>query len=301
MAKFKVHIPWGYVLYFIYLIGGIVGVVLLMGAVQVKSSEQACTEFRIQIKGDDAFVEKEDVARLIETEYGKMVGRTLESLPIHDMEANLKRIPYVEHAQVSMDMNGLLLVKVSQRRAVLRIIDEEGNGFYVDENRLKMPVSSRYVPSVTLANGNIEESYGRALEEINSSLVQDLYSIADYLDQNEVWQEQIVQLFVNEQGEIELIPRVGDQRIIFGDASDLTQKFEKLLIYYQGIVPKMGLDAYEVVNLKYKDQLVCLQRNAMSKKVQEFAPADTVKINMDTNSTRLDSIIKVNNTTLNIE
>lgn len=302
MAKFKLHIPWGKVLYTIYLVGGIVGVVFLLSMVNVKSSEQACQEFRVQIEGEEAFVEKNDVEALIHAEYGEMVGRTLESLPIHDMEQNLKRIPYVAHARVSMDMHGLLLVKISQRKAVLRVIDEEGNGFYVDENRLKMPFSKRYVPKVTVANGRIEETYGRALEPIATPVVVDLYTIADFLKSNPVWAKQIVQLFVNEVGEIELIPRQGHFKIIFGDASDLTQKFEKLLIYYQGIVPQKGIDAYSVVNLKYKDQLVCLQSTeADRKRMLEYIPADTIKLNIDTNARIIDTIINVKNTTLNIE
>lgn len=300
MAKKRFRFNWGIFLYVIYLVAGVSGLVLLMGTVSVKSSEQACTEMRVMILGEEAFVEQKDIVQLVETSYGQLVGRTLNSLPIHDIERDLKQIPYVSHARVSIDMNGLLLIRIEQRKAVLRIVDAEGEGFYVDEQALKMPVSTHYIPKVAIANGQIAERLGQPLDTIASVMVKDLFAIANFIKGHPVWEKQIVQLYVNEQADIELIPRNGDYRIIFGNGRDLEEKFEKLMIYYQGVVPQKGMEAYAVVNLKYKDQLVCLQNSHLPAQKLPVELFDTLKLTVDTNVRVLDTLVQMNNT-LNME
>lgn len=260
MARKKIHINWRIVGYMLYLIAGTTGVVFLMGAVSVKSSEQACREMRIMIIGEEAFVEQKDIAALIEADYGQLVGRTLGSIPIHQIEQQLEKIPYVLSAQVHADMNGVLHVLIAQRSAVLRIIDDEGKGFYVDDHGLKMPVSPSYIPHVPVASGRIPEQYTDPLDTVESVLVQELFEIARMISRDSLWSRHIVQLYVNDDAEIELIPRNGNHRILFGNGKDLVAKFERLRIYYAGIVPKTGPDAYSIVNVKYEDQLVC-ERN----------------------------------------
>lgn len=270
MFKWKIHINWRAIGFTLYIVSGVTGIVLLMGAVSVKSDEQACQEMRIMIVGEEAFVEQKDIAALIEGTYGQMVGRTLASIPIHEIEEQLTSIPYVSHARVNIDMNGVLNVGIAQRKAVLRILDEAGNGFYVDNQGLKMPVSPSYIANVPVASGQIPEPYVNPLDSIESVLVQDLYSVARVITDDPHWEQHVAQLYVNEEGEIELIPRTGNHRILLGDGQDLEAKFERLRIFYTGVMSETGPDAYNLVNVKYKDQLICV-RNPLYKSVIDSA------------------------------
>lgn len=263
MAKRQFQFPWRVFFYILGLGTGLAGLVMLMGTISVKSSELACREMQIDILGEEAFVEHKDIAKLIDEEYGQLVGRTLESIPIHDMEQKLSTVPYVFRARVSTDMNGLLQVQIYQRKAVLRIADESGGGFYVDREGVKLPVSTGYVPQVPIANGYIAEQYVMPLDSMETDLVKGLFELAQFISNDSLWEKQIVQMYVNETGDIELIPRAGQHRIILGDVNNLKEKFENLLIYYRGIVPRVGPDAYEIVNLKYKDQLVCVRASGL--------------------------------------
>ena len=69
-----------------------------------------------------------------------------------------------------------------------------------------------------------------------------------------------MQLHINENKEIELIPRVGNHIILLGSDEGLEAKFEKLMLFYQKGVQQIGWNQYSTINLKYKDQLVCLKR-----------------------------------------
>jgi len=233
------------------------GSVLLMGFINTKSSEQACSDVQVIVLGNESFIEQKDIMALLVEKYGELVGRTLESIPIHDMEADLRQIPFVFSAIVTIDMDGLLTVRVKQREAVVRVINEKGLDFYIDIEGHKMPVSLKYVPHVPVVNGHISEPYNGALDSIESQLVKDVFRTAQFINGDSVWSNQVVQLYVNEQQDIELVPRVGNQQIILGNADSLERKFEKLKMFYTKIVPKTGMGAYKSVNLKFAGQVVC--------------------------------------------
>ena len=53
-----------------------------------------------------------------------------------------------------------------------------------------------------------------------------------------------------------MIPKLGDQTILFGDTSNLVQKFQKFELFYKKVVPIYGWKKYSKINLEYKNQLV---------------------------------------------
>ncbi|MGV3762247.1 cell division protein FtsQ/DivIB [Parapedobacter sp.] len=245
------------------------GTVMLMGFIGVKSREQACTAVRVILLGNESFIEQKDIAALLVEKFGELEGRTLESIPVHQIENDLRQIPYVFSAIVTTDMDGLLTVRVKQREAVVRVINRGGPDFYIDRQGHKMPVSPKYVPRVPIVNGFISESYDGKLDSTKSQLVGDVFEIAQYISADSLWSSQVVQLYVNEHHDIELVPRVGGQQIILGNADSLDRKFEKLLLFYRRIVPKTGINAYKSVNLKYAGQIIC-ERSA------HFDPDDII-------------------------
>ena len=69
-----------------------------------------------------------------------------------------------------------------------------------------------------------------------------------------------MQLHINENKEVELIPRVGNHVILLGGEEEMEEKFEKLLLFYQKGIQQTGWNKYSIINLKYKNQLVCVKR-----------------------------------------
>jgi len=259
------------------------GLVMLMGFIGTKSSEQACTAVRVILLGNESFIEQKDITALLTEKFGEFEGRTLESIPIHQIEQELRQIPYVFSAVVTTDMDGVLTVRVRQREAVVRVINRDGPDFYIDLQGHKMPVSLKYVPRVPVVNGFISEPYDGTLDSTKSQLIADVFKTAQYIGNDSLWSSQVVQLYINEYQDIELVPRVGDQRIILGNADSLERKFEKLLLFYRRIIPKTGIQAYKSVNLKFAGQIIC-ERN------EHFNPQDIMIIADSTHHSSKNSI-----------
>ena len=66
---------------------------------------------------------------------------------------------------------------------------------------------------------------------------------------------------INNEKEFELYPAIGNHKIIFGEAKDIAEKFEKLKLFYnEGLNKTDNWNKYAVVNLKYKNQVVCTKK-----------------------------------------
>lgn len=257
MIKALKSISWRNVLYGMLWLISLLGLGILLSFISVKSKQYACNDLQIIIPGEQSFIAREDVDRILKEKHGELIGKTLSSIPIHTIEHELKAIPFVEEALVNVDMNGKLIIRVKQREAVVRVINERGDDFYVDKQGLKMPLSPYYAPLVLVANGRISERFNNPLDSMETTVLKDLYKTAEFIQADTLWNNQIEQLYVNTQGDIEMVPRIGKQKIVLGNADFLTQKFEKLLLFYKQIIPAVGWQVYQKVDLSFTNQLVC--------------------------------------------
>src|SRR5690606_22323392 len=258
------RIRWKRVFLGITWLGCLTGLVFLMSFISVKSNDLACSDLQIIIPGEQSFMAREDIDKFLYEKNGSIVGKTLTSLTIHDIEQDLKSIPFIENALVSIDMNGTVTINIKQREAVLRVINARGEDFYIDTHGLKIPLSPRYAPNVLVANGFIPERFDRNLDSIQTPLLKDLFKASIFIQQDSIWNDQIEQLYVNINREIEMVPRVGKHQIILGNADSLKLKFDKLLLFYKHVAPKVGWDVYKAVNLSYANQLVCTKDDTIT-------------------------------------
>ncbi|WP_437921986.1 cell division protein FtsQ/DivIB [Sphingobacterium sp. LRF_L2] len=257
MLKLWRRISWSFVGYTCLVLLAFVGLGMLMGLVKKKDMTQICSSMKVMIEGKEAFIDQHDISDLVKTKFGKVVGKPLAQIPVEEIEKALLELPYVSAAEIYVDMDGVLQISVQQREVLLRIINKNGQEFYIDTKGAKVPVTLRYVPHVLVANGNIREGYKKALDTVETKLVRDLVSVVEHVKNDPLWSNQIVQLYVNETKDIEIVPRVGTQQLVLGDATKLDEKLKRLLLFYQSILPKVGTEAYTKVNVKYDDQIVC--------------------------------------------
>jgi len=254
------NIQWRQVGYFFLGLVGIVGIGMLMSLVNKKDQVQVCTALKVMVEGKETFIDQADISSMIKEKFGTVVGKELNELPLQKIETELMKSPYVSTADVHMDMDGTMQVGVQQREVVVRVINQSGQEYYVDSKGNKIPVTLKYVPHVMVANGNIREGYKKSLEPVQSDLVKDLVKIVEETKGDDLWSNQIVQLYVNDEKDIEIVPRVGNQQLIIGNADSLSYKLERLKKFYTHILPKVGTDAYSKVNVKYSGQIVCERR-----------------------------------------
>lgn len=233
------------------------GLVVLMSFVAEKKKKLVCTKVKILIPGADNFIEREEIDAILKHNEGTLVGRSLDGINLQQIEQSMIANPYIEYATVFADMNGVIQIEIKQRQPVLRLINAAGQDYYIDSNGLKMPVSPNFTANVLAANGNIMEHFSGKVDTLITKLAVDLYKVALYVKKDTLWDAQIEQLYVNPGKDIEMIPRLGNQRIILGNADSLETKMKNLRVFYKKAMPKVGWNTYKTINVKYTNQIVC--------------------------------------------
>lgn len=257
------------------------GVIVLMSFIEIKKVESTCEKIEVVLPGNQFFIERAEIDEILKSKNGLLIGRRLSGIDIQYLENKLKANPFIEYAKVYIDMNGVIHADLKQRVPVLRILNLSGQDFYVDQNGLKIPLSDHFTARVLAANGLILEDFSGNVDTLKTKLSKDLFLAAKYIAEDSLWNDQIVQMYVNEKNDIELVPRVGNQKIILGNADHLKEKFRNLLLFYKKALPQAGWDTYSSINLKFKGQIVCEKRDStlVSKPSLKVDSLDSVKSN----------------------
>lgn len=244
---------------------------VLAGFVEHENKTIVCKELRIAVdyQQGDIFVSNEEISRSVLSLFeGSIVGKPMKSLSLTRMRERITENPYIRSAQVYSSVDGIIFVNIIQYKPILRVFTTAGQSYYLSSEGTMLPLSEQYSARVPVASGYITDTYsiernlvpGRLdWDEADRDLtiLQKLYLMARYLDYSEFFKAQIDQIYVNAQREIELIPKVGEHVIIFGGVNDLEEKFDKLRAFYNDGLRVNGWSKYTILNIKYKNQVIC--------------------------------------------
>lgn len=236
----------------IVLLGLCVFVMLSASKVQ---EEKKIKGIRINIYNEEAcqFVTKEEIKKaLFDSRHIEPKKISLKEIDLKKMESILQTNPWIKNAQVFVDNRMLLNIVVTQRMPQLRVFDRVGNSYYIDSSKTILPLVDNY-NHYELLFINVPEIKN---DSIGTVLKSKLISIAKCIKAHKFWHAQTSQIIFNSIDDIQLIPILGNQKILLGDASNLDIKLENLLAFYQKIENKIGWDKYEVLDARFENQIV---------------------------------------------
>jgi cell division protein FtsQ len=246
--------------------------VFALGFVSGKYDQMVYTGIRVNIIDSltNRFVTEVDVTDLLLEGSDRLLGYPQHAINTRRLEERLAQEPFIGNARVYRTANGMLHADILQRKPVLRVINRAGQSYYIDSEGVILPVSDKFTSRVPVANGYISEPFkvegniSLSEKDIPESrrdrVIFDLFRLASFVGNSDLWSAQITQIYVNSKYEFELIPRVGAHVIYFGDAGDAGTKFRKLEALYRYGLGDSGWNKYEVINLKFENQVVCTKR-----------------------------------------
>lgn len=168
----------------------------------------------------------------------------------------VERVPYLRDVSVATSVSGKVMVRARQRRPIARLY-YGGSELYFDGEGRMMPASNLGYCNVMVAGGDFAEPL--RLDSLNSQVL-DLITLARYLDREQKYGELIDQIYVERDGDMMMVPKLGGHVVELGGVEDLDAKFYNLLTFYRKGMPRAGWDTYSRVSLKFKDQVVCTKK-----------------------------------------
>ncbi len=250
----------------------IVYLIVVSGFMSEKQAGQIINTIDINIADGEKthFIDKDEIKEMLYESRINILGERVANIRLTKIEENLKQHQIIKMAEVYITEKGILHVDIRQRNPFVRIFNNYGQSYYLDEDGNILPVVQAFSPHVLVINGNIAEPFNpMKIKNINNvrfdslsrrqRCIYDIFKMAAFINKDEFWKSQIVQVYVNQTGEFELIPRVGSHIIDFGQIDQMEEKFYKLkLLYLQGF-NQLGWNIYSRVNLKYENQIVCIK------------------------------------------
>ena len=209
---------------------------------------QICTfvEIKIEAPAQKELITQEIIMNKLDKWYiGGLSGVPQNSISLLDIEKKLEQIPAVKDAEVSFDLKGELTIDIRQHIPLVRIMSPKTASYYLAENALKIPSKDVYIARVPVVN-----------DYCSPEMIKKVYTLSTYVYENAFIDAITEQIFV-ENGDLIIIPKINNQKIVIGDTNNIPEKFEKLTDFYVDGLNHVGWNKYQIIDLKYKNQIVC--------------------------------------------
>jgi cell division protein FtsQ len=223
-----------------------------------QSSQLKCSDVKVEITDSisEKFVRSSDITRWVRRNHQGIFGKPIKSVNLRKIEEGLRKIHSIEDVAVYTNVydNGIksfgtLVVRIKQREPVFRVVGS-GHAFYMDKLGKVIEWSPRYTPRVLIVGGLASPEFAR----------KKLLPLINYINADKFLSAQIDQIYVNSVGELSMIPRVGEQIILFGDPDDFQIKFRNLKALYTEGFSNGGWSIYKSINLEFRNQIVCTKK-----------------------------------------
>ncbi len=225
-------------------------VVLAMYASQWKK-EVVVRDFVID--GASIISEKELLSRM--TPYR---GWNLQKLDLKELKKSVMVIPYLRDAKISKELNGIVRLRVFEREPIamtaiggqMMVIDREG--FLLPQTR----ACAEQFPHLMLITGITPRQIARnGLQQIDRRDIELIRQFLVALSESEYACLLIREFHLAGNNMEWCLALRAPTRFIVGNDGNYKEKLKKFEIFWQKVVSKKGFDAYETVDLRFRDRI----------------------------------------------
>ena len=240
-------------------------VALLYGHVRTERAVAVCTGLEVGFTDSLRFVSEEDIRGYIDEHYGAYVGERLDSVQLYRIEEMLGERSAVMRCEAWTTPDGLLHVDVTQRAPKLRF-QSGGSGFYVDADGYIFPLHDTFTAGVTTVEGaipiDVPAGYkGEAPTEEERRWIEGVLEMDRFISSSRTWRRDITHIRVRSNGDLLLTLEGRPEQFLIGQPEDIPDKLARIGRYLSLIAPYKAEGYYKTVNVKYKQQIICRQKD----------------------------------------
>ncbi|HXD76988.1 MAG TPA: hypothetical protein VN616_04225 [Puia sp.] len=253
--------------------------VLLVAAIRYRNNN-TCRGYLINLTG--SCISKKDITDLISPAGAPAIrSRAIQSFDLRRLETMLERNVWVQNTRLFFDNNNVLHVDVRERVPVIRVFTGDGKSFYLDSAGIKLPLLQRDPVRLPVFTGFPAGKAGRgdsARREADSVLTAGILQIGAFISRDTLWMERIAQVNINPDHSFELEPEAGDERIAFGDGSDVAEKFHRLGLFYTQVLSKVGTERYDRIDVSYAGQVVATRKGSGQRRADSLQALENIRL-----------------------
>ena len=231
---------------------------------EAKRNATICKDVIFKIdegKTKTPFLNETDILNSIKISKTSLVGKKINSIRLYDIEDKIENNPSVLACQCYFTTEGYLIVEVSQRIPVVRVMGMYDN-YYIDQHGRLMPLSKNFSARAVVASGNIPDGFRKKYNVLlgttkDSSCLKDIYELALAIREDSFLNALVEQIYVTDSKEYILISKIGPTKIEFGSIEFYDEKLKNLKAFYKSRKVRENWHLYESISVKYRNQIVC--------------------------------------------
>lgn len=223
----------------------------LMGMTDRHEDTRICQGVDLHITDSLHFdmIDEEMILSLLKEKMLDPVGKPLDRVDVMAIESALSQHPLVGSAQCYKTGGDKVRINLSSKIPMVRVLNIYGQDFYVD-SRGEILTQHSLAVQLPVATGYIDRRFAS----------EDLLEVVRAIDDSEFWKAQVEQIDVTKEGQIQLVPRVGDHLLVLGTADDVESKLDRLMNFYEKGLDNVGWNKYRTISVAYDNQVVCKKR-----------------------------------------
>ena len=222
--------------------------------------EKKCASINVELVGENTvalFMDEKEILEIIH-EKGIKPGMPIGALNLNALEKNLQSIKWVKHAEMFLDNQQALQIKIEQRIPVARIFTAAGTSFYIDKEGTRLPLKQLTVLRLPVFTGFPSDQ--EKMAKPDSLLLRDILHFTNAIQQDSFFMAQIAQINIGSNGDFEMIPSLGDHLVLIGSAENVEDKLNRLYSFYKQVWVQSGVNAYQVLDCRFDHQIVALKK-----------------------------------------
>lgn len=186
------------------------------------------------------FIDEKDIKDLVK-QYNPT--RKIGDMKIPELEKKINENPFVDSANVYMNLNGNLNVDIKQRVPVFRL-SKNGKDFYVDEKGVEFPISRNFSYPCMLVMGDVD-----------ASEYQELGQLVEKIDKDDFSKKYFIGI-KKEKDSYNLLTSDGNYKVEIGDLDNIDFKVKGFKTFVEKYLVYQNPNKYKKISVKYNNQIV---------------------------------------------
>ena len=183
------------------------------------------------------------------------IGQWISSRPrsqvnLDSLERKLRSCDKFQTVNVYASNNGTLVIEVVSMQPVARVFDN-GLSYYVNYEGKRIGAEPRYHLDVPVVLGHFTAQHP----------VTRLLPLLDYISAHPQANALVSTVKQQANGDIILVPTIRGHVINFGDTTCVDNKFRRLTVFYNKVMPVRGWETYDTISVKWRGSIVATRRD----------------------------------------
>jgi cell division protein FtsQ len=226
----------------------------------VKMPRQRCEHIQVvaHTQNESVVLSQAGVEALLADAKIEIIGKEMKEIDLGEIATLLKNNPFIETVNFVHFAGKRLVIDYTLREIVLHVFTSNGEHYFVDNKGIVVPFTMKMKDYLMIVNGNVSDNFKAGRKAPGK--IQDALALAQKINQNDFYQAQFRQIYINNRNEMELTTTVGGQTILFGDLKNADEKLENLKTVYENGLSHKGYNTYAQLDARYKNRIIATRK-----------------------------------------